>query len=148
MSILRNNNVAFLCGLFSSMSHVEFKKRPCPMSLHFHPSCRMPLSPMSHVKFKKCSCRPVNFSGQMPPFTQPFPPGRAAEGFQSHLKQSPFICEGAAVVISADFSLLFLVGFRCRDISAGLSPGRRVINPRPSGVCSSRGTLVLTMCFL
>ena len=44
----------------------EFKKRLCPMSLHFDPSCRMSLSPMLHVEFKKCSCRPVEFNGQGP----------------------------------------------------------------------------------
>ena len=33
LSILRNANVACLCRLFMSMSHVEFKKRLCHMSL-------------------------------------------------------------------------------------------------------------------
>ena len=33
MSISRNGNVACHCHLFSLMSHVEFKKRLCPMSL-------------------------------------------------------------------------------------------------------------------
>ena len=33
LSILRNANVACLCRLFMPMSHVEFKKRLCPMSL-------------------------------------------------------------------------------------------------------------------
>ena len=51
MSILRNGNIACLFHLFFSMSHVEFKKRPCPMSLYFYPSCRMSLSAMSHVEF-------------------------------------------------------------------------------------------------
>ena len=66
MLILRNGNVACLCHLFSSISHVEFKKRLCSMSLHCYPSCRMSLSTMSHVGFKKCSCRPVDFRGQGP----------------------------------------------------------------------------------
>ena len=33
LSILRNGNVACPCRLFFPMSHVEFKKRLCPMSL-------------------------------------------------------------------------------------------------------------------
>ena len=33
MSILRNGNVAYHCRLFSPMSHFEFKKRLCLMSL-------------------------------------------------------------------------------------------------------------------
>ena len=33
MSILRNGNVACHCRLFSPMSHAEFKKRPCHISL-------------------------------------------------------------------------------------------------------------------
>ena len=33
--ILRNGNVACHCRLFPPMSHVEFKKRLCPMSLSF-----------------------------------------------------------------------------------------------------------------
>ena len=70
----------------SPMSHVDFKKWQCCMSLSlifsnvtcqnqekalshvtiiFSP-CRMSLSPMSHVKFKKCPCRPVDFRGQGP----------------------------------------------------------------------------------
>ena len=59
MSILRNGIIACLCRSSSSMSHDEFKKRLCPLSIHFYPSCRMSLSPMSHVDFKNCSCRPV-----------------------------------------------------------------------------------------
>ena len=35
MSILRNGNVACLCRLFMAMSHVEFKKKACRMSLYF-----------------------------------------------------------------------------------------------------------------
>ena len=35
MSNLRNGNVACPCRLFSAMSHVEFKKRQCPMTLQF-----------------------------------------------------------------------------------------------------------------
>ena len=66
MSILRNGNVACLCRLFSPMSHVEFEKRLCPMSLHFYPSCRMSLSLMSYVEFKICPCHPVDFRGQGP----------------------------------------------------------------------------------
>ena len=38
----------------------------CPISVHFHPSCRTSLSCMSQVEFKKCSCRPANFRGQGP----------------------------------------------------------------------------------
>ena len=34
MSILRNGNVTCLCRLFSIMSHVEFTKRLCCMSLY------------------------------------------------------------------------------------------------------------------
>ena len=49
MSILRNGNAACLCRLFSSMSHDESKKRLCPMSIHFYPSCRMSLSSMSQL---------------------------------------------------------------------------------------------------
>ena len=33
MSILRNGHVTFPCHLFSPMSHVEFKKRLCSMSV-------------------------------------------------------------------------------------------------------------------
>ena len=66
MSILGNCNVACLCRLFSPMSHVEFKRRPCPMSQHFYPSCHVSPSPMSHVEFKKYPCRPVDFRGQLP----------------------------------------------------------------------------------
>ena len=85
MSILRNGNVPCICTLFSPMSHVEFKKRLCPMSLHFYPSCRMSLSPMSHVEFKKGPCRPVGFRGQ-----------------------GPFAREGVPINISG-----FLLGVRC-----------------------------------
>ena len=66
MSILRNGNFACLCRLFFTMSNGEFKKRLCPMSLHFYPACRMSLSPMLHVEFKQGPCRPVNFRGQGP----------------------------------------------------------------------------------
>ena len=52
MSILINGNVACLCRLLFPMSHVEFKKGLCHMSLYFLPPCRMSLSPMSHVEFK------------------------------------------------------------------------------------------------
>ena len=55
MSIIRNDNVACFGRLFSSMSHIEFKERICPMSLNIYPLCRMSLSP------KKCPCRPVDF---------------------------------------------------------------------------------------
>ena len=65
MSILRNGNVACPCCLFSPMSHVEFKKRVCHMSLSFldYVAC---LSPMSHVGFKKWPCHSVDFRGQGP----------------------------------------------------------------------------------
>ena len=48
------------------MSHVEFKKKPCHMSLFFGKPCRMSLSPMSHGEFKKWPCRPVEFRGRGP----------------------------------------------------------------------------------
>ena len=53
MSILRYDNVACSCRLFSPMSHAESKKRLCTVSLYFdsHVPCRMSLRPMSHVKF-------------------------------------------------------------------------------------------------
>ena len=35
-----------------NMSHVEFKKRLCPMSLYYYFPCRIALSPMSHVHFR------------------------------------------------------------------------------------------------
>ena len=46
LSILRSANVACLCHLFVPMSHVEFQKKPCYMSI----------ISMSHVKFKKFNC--------------------------------------------------------------------------------------------
>ena len=66
LSILRNANVACLCRLLMSMSHVEFKKYPCLMSLYFFKPCRMSIGSMSHVEFKKWPCRPVEFEGQGP----------------------------------------------------------------------------------
>ena len=66
MSILRNGNVACFYRLFLPMSHVEFKKGLCHMSLYFLSPCRMSLSPMSHVDFKNCPCRSVDFKGQGP----------------------------------------------------------------------------------
>ena len=63
LSFLRNANVACLCRLFMPMSHVEFKRYPCHMSLLFLKPCRM-IGSMSHVKFKKWPCRPVEFKGQ------------------------------------------------------------------------------------
>ena len=68
------------------MSHVDFQKWQClisvayfpqthmsnikkllgSMSLHFEAPCRMTLSPMAHIKFKKCSCRPVDLRGRGP----------------------------------------------------------------------------------
>ena len=73
----------------SPMSHVEFKKWLCPLSLFLRCPCRfqnglmshvefkeglchvdsiflMSIGPMSHVEFKKQSCRPVEFKGQGP----------------------------------------------------------------------------------
>ena len=64
MLILRIGNVTCLCHLFSTMSHVEFKKKALSHITIFLPSCRMLLSHMSHVKFKKC--RPVDFKDQGP----------------------------------------------------------------------------------
>ena len=64
LSILRNGNVACHCHLFSPMSHFEFQKRLCPVSLYFLLPCRISLGPMSHVEFKKCLCHPVDFRGQ------------------------------------------------------------------------------------
>ena len=68
------------------MSHVDFKKWQCRMSLsHIFPNVtcqiqekavshvaimfslgRMSLSQMSNVEFKKWPCRPVEFRGQRP----------------------------------------------------------------------------------
>ena len=62
----KNANVECLCRLFSTMSHVEFKKQPCLMSLSFLTPCRMSLSLMSHVEFKKSPCRPVELRGLGP----------------------------------------------------------------------------------
>ena len=64
LSFLRNANVACLCHLFMPMSHVEFKKSPCLMSLA-KPCCIL-IGPMSHVKFEKRMCHPVDFRGQGP----------------------------------------------------------------------------------
>ena len=66
MSILRNGNVACLCCLFSPMSHFEFKKGLCPMSLYFVPPCRISLSLMLHFELKNCPCRPVDLRGRGP----------------------------------------------------------------------------------
>ena len=66
LSILRNANVACLCRLFMPMSHVEFKKFPCHMSLYCLKPCRMSIGSMSHVEFKKWPCHPVEFKGQGP----------------------------------------------------------------------------------
>ena len=68
------------------MSHVDFKKCQCRMSLSrifrnvpfqiyeiamshvttFLVPCPMLISPMLHVKFMKWPCRPVDFRGQGP----------------------------------------------------------------------------------
>ena len=68
------------------MSHVDFKKLQCRISLSLiFPNvtcqiyekatshviiivspCRMSIIPMLHVEFKKWPCRPVNFRGQVP----------------------------------------------------------------------------------
>ena len=66
LSILRDANVACLCRLFMPMSHVEFKKYPCHMSLYFLKPCRMSIGPMSLVEFKKWPRSPVKFKGQGP----------------------------------------------------------------------------------
>ena len=67
MSVLRNGNVACPCRLLSPMSHVEFKKRRCPMSLKsLAPVARHYRPYMSHVEFLKCPCRPVDFRGLGP----------------------------------------------------------------------------------
>ena len=52
MSILRNGNVTCPCRLFSPMSHVEFKKRLCHMSLRFlaHVVCHLALCRMSNLR--------------------------------------------------------------------------------------------------
>ena len=42
---LKKENVTCLCHLFYPKLHVKFKKRPCPMSLHFYIACRMSVSP-------------------------------------------------------------------------------------------------------
>ena len=49
MSILRNSNVACLCRLFMAMSHVEFKKYQCRMSLSFKALSHVD---MLHVAFR------------------------------------------------------------------------------------------------
>ena len=46
------------------MSHVEFKKHPCHMSLYCLKPCRMSIGPISHVEFKKWPCCLVEFKGQ------------------------------------------------------------------------------------
>ena len=56
---LRNVNVACRCRLFMPMSHVDFEKWSCPLSLSFLTSCRMSLGSMSPVEFKKCPIRRV-----------------------------------------------------------------------------------------
>ena len=66
LSILRYANVACLCRLSMPMSHVEFKKFPCHMSLYCLKPCRMSIGSMSHVEFKKWPCHPVEFKGQGP----------------------------------------------------------------------------------
>ena len=64
LSILRNGNVACLCRLFMPMSHVEFKKCQCRMSLSISIPCCMSLGLMSYVDFKKGPCRHVEFRGR------------------------------------------------------------------------------------
>ena len=79
ITILCNHNTTLKSPLLNSgafdggppMSHVDFKKCQCRMSLSPMPhvtvifsSCRMSLSPMSHVELKKWPCRPVDFRGQ------------------------------------------------------------------------------------
>ena len=56
MSILRKCNVACHSRLFSSMSHVEFKKWACRMSLLFLLTCNM------------WGCRPLQSTRQHGPF--------------------------------------------------------------------------------
>ena len=48
------------------MSHVDFKKYPCPVPHSLEFSCRFSNDPMSHVNFKKSHCRGVKFKGQGP----------------------------------------------------------------------------------
>ena len=68
------------------MSHLDFKKWQCRMSLSlifakitcrikeramshvtiFFTACHMSVSLMLHVQFQKCPCRPVDFRGQEP----------------------------------------------------------------------------------
>ena len=52
MSILRKGNVACLCHLYSTMSHVKFKKWLCPMSLYFYlpVTCHLALGRMSNLR--------------------------------------------------------------------------------------------------
>ena len=45
------------------MSHVEFNKWRCHMSLYFCKPCRMSLSLMSHVEFQEMAVLPCRFSG-------------------------------------------------------------------------------------
>ena len=85
------------------MSHVDFKKWQCPLSLYlyFHVDfeigkcrllnlrkgpCRvsnffhMSIGFMSHVDFKKWLCRPVGFKGQGSPYTPLAGPRRPETG--------------------------------------------------------------------
>ena len=64
------------------MSHVEFKKYPCHMSLYSLKACRMSIGSMSHVEFKKLPCRPVECKGQGPSWN-------AIKGLQSHCGYTP-----------------------------------------------------------
>ena len=63
---LRNANVACLCRLLMPMSHIDFKKCKCFMSLSISVPCRMSLSLISHVDFKKGPCCLVQLRGRGP----------------------------------------------------------------------------------
>ena len=52
-SILRNHNVACIYHLFMLMSHAEFKKGPCRMSLNFSIPCHMFLELKSPAILRK-----------------------------------------------------------------------------------------------
>ena len=73
LSILRNPTVALLCCLFKPMSHVEFKKWPCRLSLYVLKPCRISMRPVSRVEFKNWPCSPFDFRGQWPSYRHPLP---------------------------------------------------------------------------
>ena len=73
MSFLRNGSVTRLCHLFSLMSHVAYKKRLCPMSLHSPPSppphvaCHLALCRMSSLRNAHVALSILGFRGHTGP---------------------------------------------------------------------------------